>query len=321
MQPCQICGNTRDNKLHMAREMMFGLREQFEYLECARCGCLQIGTIPADLSRYYPDDYYSLQSVRRPKRKNPVLSFVLRQRARHQLGARNFTGWLIAKAGRPREYFDWLRRAGVGLGSQILDVGCGAGGFLVKLQKHGFTRLTGLDPFISEEIDYGGGLRILKRTLPEMDGQFDLILSNHSFEHMPDPLAALREIRRLLKANGCALLRMPYADCYAWRKYGTSWVQLDPPRHLFLHTDRSMNILAREAGLQVREITFDSTEFQFLGSEQYLRDIPLRDPRSFSENPKNSPFTRSEIAGFSRKALELNLKGEGDQACFYMSRR
>ena len=301
---------------------MFGSREQFEYLECARCGCLQIGTIPADLSRHYPDDYYSMKDARRLKKKTPVRSFVLKQRARHQFGAHNLTGWLLAKAGRPREYFGWLRRAGARLDSQILDVGCGVGGFLVKLQKHGFTRLTGMDPFISEEIDYGGGFRILKRDLPEMDGQFDLILSNHSFEHMPEPLTALKEIRRLLKPDGCALLRMPYADCHVWRKYGTNWIQLDPPRHLFLQTERSMNILTREAGLKLREITFDSTEFQFLGSEQYVRDIPLRrDPRSFAENPKNSPFSRSEIAGFSRKALELNLKGEGDQACFYMSRR
>ncbi len=300
--------------------MMFGLRDEFEYLECARCGCLQIAEIPDDLSKYYPEEYYSLEPVR-SRRRNAMVSWALRQRARHQLGDPNLTGWLIAKAGRPRDYFEWLRRARVRFDSEILDIGCGAGGLLVKLQRHGFTRLTGVDPFIAGDIDYGSGLRVLKNDLAGMDGRFDLVLSNHSFEHMPDPLSSLKEIRRLLKPDGCALLRMPYADCYAWRKYGIHWVQLDPPRHLFVHTRRSMSILGGEAGLNLDDITFDSTDFQFLGSEQYVRDIPLRDPRSFFENPKKSPFSGKEIRSFSRRAAELNLNGEGDQACFYMSAR
>ena len=38
---------------------MFGLRDQFDYLECGAYGCLQIDGIPADLDRYYPVAYYA----------------------------------------------------------------------------------------------------------------------------------------------------------------------------------------------------------------------------------------------------------------------
>jgi hypothetical protein len=138
---------------------------------------------------------------------------------------------------------------------------------------------------------------------------------------MREPLSVLREIKRLLEPRGCALLRMPYADSYAWRTYRTNWVQLDAPRHLFLHTERSMRHLSEAAGLRVADIRFDSTEFQFLGSEQYIKGIPLVDPRSFLENPKSDLFTATEIGSFAQKAVELNLQGAGDQACFFLDRQ
>lgn len=58
---CNICGNDKGNRQHEAREMAFGLRDKFTYLECGSCGCLQLLNIPADMSRYYPGDYYSMQ--------------------------------------------------------------------------------------------------------------------------------------------------------------------------------------------------------------------------------------------------------------------
>ena len=58
---CRICGNTEKNLIHKAQEMMFGTRDEFDYLECSACGTLQIVEIP-DLSCYYPRDYYSFVS-------------------------------------------------------------------------------------------------------------------------------------------------------------------------------------------------------------------------------------------------------------------
>src|SRR5690606_33179597 len=58
-ETCRICGNIGENKMHMAREMMFGTRDKFRYIECAKCGTLQIAEIP-DLTKYYPAEYYSL---------------------------------------------------------------------------------------------------------------------------------------------------------------------------------------------------------------------------------------------------------------------
>jgi hypothetical protein len=111
---------------------------------------------------------------------------------------------------------------------------------------------------------------------------------------------------------------MPVAASYAWRHYGVNWVALDAPRHLFLHTVRSIQLLSKQAGFKVADIEFDSTESQFIGSEFYLRNIPLKDQSLYLKNPRNSIFSKKQIQEFKNKAIQLNAANDGDQACFYL---
>ena len=55
---CRICGNSSSNRPHTAREMMFGTRIPYDYVECGECGTLKIVEAP-DPSQQYPADYYS----------------------------------------------------------------------------------------------------------------------------------------------------------------------------------------------------------------------------------------------------------------------
>ena len=58
---CRICNNSNDNQVYLVKEMMFGFPDEFVYFKCSNCGCLQISEEPADISKYYPTDYYSLK--------------------------------------------------------------------------------------------------------------------------------------------------------------------------------------------------------------------------------------------------------------------
>jgi SAM-dependent methyltransferase len=209
-------------------------------------------------------------------------------------------------------------RLGLRTSSAVCDVGSGNGVHLVWLLRQGFSRLEGFDPFIGSDMTVDTGVVIRKLGVDEMPGGWDLIMLNHSFEHMPRPAEVLESLRERLKDGGRIVVRVPVADSWAWRAYGIDWVQLDAPRHLFLHTQRSMTILAERAGLKVLRVFFDSYAFQFWGSEQYRRDIPLRDPRSYGENPKTDLFTASEIDEFERRSAKLNRESAGDSAGFVL---
>lgn len=322
---CKICGNEKQNILHPVREMMFGLREEFQYLECSLCGCLQIKDAPGDMTKYYPDKYYSFEFSEIIK-KNMNVNFIKRylryKRTQYAINQKGLVGKLastIKPIGRPlSDYLEWLKRCSVNLRSKILDVGCGKGQLLLELRCHGFKNLTGVDPYIKNDIIYNNGVRIFKKEISALDGRYDMLIFNHSFEHMPNPLDIFAHILRLLEETGHALIRMPTTSSYAWRRYGTNWVQIDAPRHLFLHSLRSIEMIALKTGLKIKEMIFDSTEFQFWGSEQYAKDISLLDERSYYINPGKSIFGFKDIESFRRKALELNRERLGDQLCIYL---
>lgn len=299
MVACKICQNTVGNQSYLVREMMFGYRDEFEYFMCGQCGCLQISTIPTDLTRYYPPEYYSFQNH---ASKGFFKNFLKRPLAYYFLRKTK-----------------WFRHSPIKRQTKILDVGCGAGHLLLSLRSIGFSNLIGVDPFIEKNIFYENGVQIFKKSLSALTGQFDFIMLHHSFEHLPEPLVVCRKLKRLLAPNGQILIRIPLVSSLAWKKYGVNWVQLDAPRHLFLHTLKSLEILAHQADLHVTKIIFDSTAFQFWGSEQYLKNIALRDKISYAQNPQQSIFSKKQIRSFTVQAATLNKNQTGDSACFYFS--
>jgi SAM-dependent methyltransferase len=318
---CRICENRLDNRIHRAHEMMFGMRDEFEYLECAACGTLQIIEIP-DLSRFYPAEYYSFDVAQELGLSNKLKSrLAARLAANYFNNRRNYIGKHLA------EKKPWIKihfpaylrqfKLGINLRSRILDFGCGTGRLLHTLRYFGFRNLTGADAFIEKDIFYPNGVKIYKRRLEELEPFFDFVMLHHSFEHLPNPLETLRETHRLLRKNKFCLIRIPVVN-YAWEKYGVNWVQLDPPRHLFLFTEKSLGLLAEKAGFTIEKIIYDSESFQFWGSEQYLQGVPLNDMRSYKGDISKSIFTAEQIADWEKQAEELNAKNRGDQACFYL---
>jgi SAM-dependent methyltransferase len=309
---CKICRNARGNHLHVAREMFLGLREQFTYLECAECGCVQLLEIPGDMSKYYPSTYYSFN-------EHGKLKTLLRhQWSAYAYGRKNPFGWILTRTFFPNLAIQVVRRSGVPKTSRVLDVGCGSGRALLDLSYLGFSNLTGVDPFIEADLVYPNGVRVFKRELSGMEGQFDLITFHYSYEHMDQPAKVLAETRRLLSPGGIVIVRIPVASSYAWRHYGVNWFNLDPPRHFYIHTFKSMDRLARQASLEVFDTVQESGAGQFWTSEEYKRDIPHSDPRTLSSSFFKRLLAWKEVRAWKQHAEELNRNREGDLVGFYL---
>jgi len=314
---CPVCGDASPAPELVAREMMFGAGGAYSYRECPGCGTLSLLDVPEDLSVHYPDDYYSFGAGVRPY---PFWERVLRRRrAAAWFGAPDPLGRLLLARRGPTPRLRWFRRMGLDRDATVLDVGCGGGELLRELQADGFRRLAGADPYLPSDRDLGGGLRLRKASLAELDGSYDLVMLHHALEHMPDPQGVLARLAALVRPGGWLLLRIPVADCEARARYGADWVQLDAPRHLHLFSREAIARLGRAHGFDLAAVEDDATAFQFWGSEQYRRGIPLRDPRSHAVNP-GALFTPGELAAWEVAAAALNAAGRGDQAAFFLRR-
>ena len=316
---CHICGNTSGNMHYSVREMMLGTQDLFQYFQCRQCGCLQIKTIPESLAQYYPDNYYSFKSL------NHLATAKLRRwadeiRVRHFTGQPSFLGNIFNRIAKPLSYIEYIQHTQITPESNILDIGCGNGGLILRMHLGGFHNVTGIDPYLTDNLQYANGVNIYKTSLPEFTNstqkKFDLIMMHHSLEHMIDQKRPLQDAKNLLSEHGTILVRIPLCDSYAWENYHENWVQLDAPRHLYLNTRKSFSMLAEQAGLYIDKIVYDSSAFQFTGSELYKQNIPLN-----SEKIKKQIFTKKQQTEFDQKALQLNAEESGDQAAFYLKHK
>lgn len=310
---CKIC-NTPLTRFYLVKEMMLGLRNEFNYMECDKCGCIQLVDIPDDLSIYYPKNYYSLDDSPDIHFRSKIKRTLKSIRDRYLITGNGILGLLIHLL-YPNKSIEMpnFRKATFRLTDKILDVGSGSGIIPYVFYNAGFKNIEGIDPFLSSDIIYSNGLKIRKGDFLYLnESGWDKIMYNHSFEHLSNPIEHLNKAYSSLNKDGVCIIRIPTASSFAWNKYGVNWVQLDAPRHFFLYTLDSMRILAEKSGFEISSISFESTSFQFLGSEQYLRNISLKGDLTSYFNGNKSLFSKGDIKRFEHLAKDLNKKRQGD---------
>ena len=94
---------------------------------------------------------------------------------------------------------DWLGAQDV-RGLRVLDVGCGDRPYDALLA--GAAEIVGFDRPGNPDADLHGSID----AVPVEDASFDVVLCLQVLEHVPDPAAAVRELRRTVKDGGRVLL-------------------------------------------------------------------------------------------------------------------
>ena len=325
---CPICSAPGTFERYTLREMFFGTRERFDYLRCGTCGVMWLERPPADLTPYYPPTYHTAWDAQ-PTGREPSAT---ERWFRGELAARRFFGGHRVGASLARRLGhvvepgvpvvrSMVQTAGLrSFGDPILDVGCGPlPERLIQLSRVGFRCLSGIDPMIDGDTVVQG-IPVRRLTIHELEGSYALITFHHSFEHVRDPGSTLASAARLLRPGGAIVIRTPVMGGWFWDTYGTSWWELDPPRHLFVHTRRSLELLGAAAGLELERVEFDSTFIEILASDQIARDVPWRDPTS-CWNDLAAPALAPSRSAAEATAARLNAEGRGGRASFLFRAR
>lgn len=226
---CPLCGPSRTRTLFVARDRLLGGPGAFPVIRCLSCGLVFLNPRPtaAALGAYYPDAYYPLDADPDP-------------------AALAVAGGLAARvAGQ-------VERNGHSAPS-VLDIGCGTGLFLREARERGWT-VEGIE-LSRSAVAYARerfGLPVRQGALDEIalpDAAFDVITMWHVLEHLPDPLAALRQAARALRPGGLLLLAVPNIGSLEARLFGRRWYSLDAPRHLYHFSPETLRALLERAGL------------------------------------------------------------------------
>ena len=319
---CPICALTGPHRRVRLREMMFGTREAFDYLLCDGCGTIRIAEIPADLERHYPARYHyerlDPDMAPGPELKRRLVGIGVRPdfTGSGRLAARMARRFAAPPPGYRRWRASFLRWGVRSFDGGVLDVGCGSiPNRLVALRALGFGRLLGIDPFIERDVTVEG-VPVRKVGIEEIDGRFDLVWFHHSLEHVPDPAAALAAAAGLLRPGGRVVVRTPIIGTALWERYGTDWWELDPPRHLFVFSAPALEAMAAAAGLELEETVQETHPKEFIGSEQYRRDLAMFEPGSWFADEATSWVEKADLARFADDARQANETGRAGRACF-----
>jgi SAM-dependent methyltransferase len=140
-------------------------------------------------------------------------------------------------------------------GGKLLDVGCGNGQFLHRMKSLAW-QVSGVEPVEAgvKAAKERYGIDVFNGTLEQAQfpsESFDVITLSHVIEHVPDPLALLRECSRLLRPCGKVIITTPNSESLGRMIFKRAWREWDPPRHFFLLSCQRMRSLAELSELEI----------------------------------------------------------------------
>jgi SAM-dependent methyltransferase len=307
---CRVCCARQGGRLHAVRSSRALPRtDEFSYGECAACGSLSL-LDDVDTLHYYSAAYERLRPLS-VQMSDGMLGGRQMLRSVADISSMKPFG-LVATRWGPRRpaWVGWIRGNGLGRSVSILDVGCGSGALLTMLRDIGFADLAGIDPHLMTD-GHSAGVRLSREHLTaySAESRHDLILFNHSLEHVDDPELQLREAAQRLSTMGRVMVSLPIVGGRPWRTYGESWAALDAPLHRFIPSVEGVELLARRCGMRVLRWHGLSTTYHYAHSEAIRAGL----------RPDQSKLTDVELKHHRRRAGRDRGR-DGGQAEFILTR-
>ena len=195
---------------------------------------------------------------------------------------------------------------------RFIDVGCGTGYLLSKVKSSTHWDVFGVElsgkacAFARDSL---GLENIVNSDLAGANYDsnfFDIVHVSEVLEHVPDPLAFLRECRRILKPNGLFLLSLPNGDSDRQGLIDYWRLNRRPPGHasghIYFFSPASLRFL------------MEQSEFEVIHSESYAFKQGLRSlglwPKRKGGMGLHEPRSRPEVINNETIVIEPDQRGE-----------
>ncbi len=228
---CPLCHSSSSVSWHyrVSKQNYFPKRN-FAYFHCKNCQVtfLYPRLSKKDIYNIYKGKYYSFLH----KHGNRLIDFVL--------------SWELSP-------YDVYISQVVKEGRKLLDVGCGYGDFLYKMQKRGWN-VYGIEPFsdaVKGARERIGEERIFKGELPQVkfkNSNFDAVTLWGVFEHLPNPSIYISRVQNLLRKRGYLLMEIPNLDSLLLSIFGNNYNWLSYNEHLFYYSKKGVKKFLHDHG-------------------------------------------------------------------------
>ena len=193
---------------------------------------------------------------------------------------------------------------------KVLEIGCSVGLLLSLLKEKGW-EVWGVEPSKSAYVAGKKGIKIVnevfeKATLP--NSYFDLIILNHTLEHLNNPLEILRKARPLLRKGGKIFVDVPNFASLSSGLLGQRWPYLAPSEHLHHFEPKTLKKLIKKAGFKVIFESSHSGIFDLGSPVKGLYDELLSRPRSFVKYLITAPW--AYLTTLMGRGISLTVVGE-----------
>lgn len=140
----------------------------------------------------------------------------------------------------------------------LLEIGSSTGSLLQTFRNDGW-RVLGVEPdrYAARHATTKLGIETINSILEHADipdQSIDVVVLLHVIEHVPDPVATLREIFRVLKPGGHLILETPRYDTLTFKLLGKRERSLSCDGHIFFFTIESLKRVYEKAGFFLEQI-------------------------------------------------------------------
>jgi len=240
---CILCG-IGDTKILFSKKDKFGIStEEFNIVECKRCGLLYINPRPSieEMNKFYPETYSWKETLEADSSLAKLVRRLEKSYRYHLL--KDEVSKVIKFTGKTS--------------GRVLDIGCGTGDRLEVFRRKGFETF-GVEP--SDSADYGREylkLNIIKGDLfsanfPEQF--FDIITLYNVLEHTHNPVDVCNGVYRVLKEDGFLIIQLPNKDCLQYKIFRKRWSACDVPRDLYYFNIPTMDLLCKKTKFQIKKV-------------------------------------------------------------------